>query len=421
MSLEIINSSVQAVEIPVTDVEIGMYVNELDIPWLESPFIYQGFIVETKQQLEQLKSVCHFVSVDVRKSTNKRMPKSARSGDYEVSVERELGAANGVRESTRKLVKNIFQEIELGKGIDGNKVQDVVHETVDSVLRNPDALTLLTQIKNKDEYTAEHSMNVSILSAAFGRYMGMSRVEIEEIAYCALLHDVGKIRVPTEILNKEGALNGDEFGIMKKHTVFGRAILMASDAMMTPAVDVAYAHHERMDGTGYPRQLPRENIPQLAKLIAITDAYDAITSTRCYKSARSPFEALTVIYDNRGRQFDDKLTEKFVECVGVYPPGSIVEMTNGEIGIVLSVHPEHKLNPRVIMVRDAEKKPRHERIVHLRHADLDGEGAPYKVRKTHANGEFGVSLKEYLERGLRLGEHPPTGIQAAVLNVSESA
>jgi len=352
--------------------------------------------------------------VDVRKSTNKRLPKDSRAGDYDISVERELGAANGVRESTRRLVKDIFQEIELGKGIDGNKVQDAVHETVDSVLRNPDALTLLTQIKNKDEYTAEHSMNVSILSAAFARHLGMQRREIEEVAYCGLLHDVGKIRVPLEVLNKEGLLSSDELVVMKKHTVFGRDILMASDAMMSPAVDVAYSHHERMDGAGYPRQLPRENIPQIAKLIAITDSYDAITSARCYSRARSPFEALTIIYDSSGRQFDEKLTEQFIECIGVYPPGSVVEMTNGEIGIVLSVHPSHKLKPRVIMVRDAEKKPRRERIVHLRHADMDGVGELYKIRHTHPNGEFGVDLNEYLKRGLRVGEHSPTGVRAAV-------
>ncbi len=414
MVQKIVDSSVQTVEIPATDVEIGMYVSQLDIPWLDSPFIYQGFVIESKRQLDQLKSVCRVVSVDVRKSTNKRMPKSSRMGDYEVSVERELGAANGVRESTRKLVKNIFQEIELGKGIDGNKVQEAVHETVDSVLRNPDALTLLTQIKNKDEYTAEHSMNVSILSAAFARHLGMRRQEIEEVAYCALLHDVGKIRVPSEILNKEGALSNDEFVVMKKHTVFGRAVLMASNAMLTPAVDVAYSHHERVDGSGYPRKLPRENIPQLAKIIAITDAYDAITSARCYSRARSPFEALTIIYDNSGRQFDEKLSEKFVACVGVYPPGSIVEMTNGEVGIVLSAHPDHKLKPRVIMTRDAAKTPCSERIVHLRHDAADAEGNRYAVRCTHPNGAFGVDLNAYLSRGLRLGEHPPTGLRPAM-------
>ena len=184
--------------------------------------------------------------------------------------------------------------------------------------------------------------------------------------------------------------------------------------MLSPAVDVAHSHHERMDGTGYPRGLPKENISRLARIVAITDAYDAITSTRCYRTSRSPFEALTIIFDQAGRQFDKKLAEQFVACIGVYPPGSIVEMTNGEAGIVLSVHPDYKLKPRIMLVRDADKSPRRERIIYLRYREEDAGGDQYRIRCTHPNGSFGINLQEYLERGLQIGEHPPTRVGAAV-------
>ncbi len=396
---KVVTTSVTTVEIPVSGLEKGMYVSGLDIPWLQSPFLYQGFEIESKDQIDELQALCNYVLVDVRKSTNKNAP---LPDTYAVPVEEELEAANGIRDTTKDMVKRLFHEIELGKELDGHAVRETVTETVNSVLRNPNALMLLSQIKNKDEYTAEHSMNVSILTAAFARHLRMPRNQIDELAFCGLLHDVGKIRVPDSVLNKEGKFTKTELAVMRKHTTHGRQILLASNGIAMPALDVAFSHHERLDGQGYPRGLPKEHIPQYAKIVALADAYDAMTSTRVYHKARSPFEALTILFENRGSQFDTKLAETFIEFVGVYPAGSIVELSNGEVGIVLSVHPSRKLQPRIIVVRDPQKQACTERVIDLRWDASDFAGNKYVIKQTHPDGSFGISLKAYMDRGLRI-------------------
>ena len=320
--------------------------------------------------------------------------------EYEISVERELRAANDVRGSARQLVDDMFRQIERGRGIDGDAIQATVRDTVDSVMRNPDAMVLLTQMKNKDNYTAEHCMNVSVLTAAFARFQGKPRREIEEAAYCALLHDIGKIRVPDAVLHKQGRYNTEELALMRSHTEHGRDVLRASHSVIKPAIEVALAHHERIDGKGYPHALPRDIIPHTARLVAVTDAYDAITSARCYQGAVSSFDALQIMYKERETHFDGPLMERFIEFMGVYPPGSIVEMSNGEVGIVLSVHPKHKLEPRVLLVRNRFQEPSQERIVDLQHRAVDSTRDSYRIDSTHANGSFGIDVKYYLKRGL---------------------
>jgi HD-GYP domain-containing protein (c-di-GMP phosphodiesterase class II) len=400
--METVTTSLQQVEVAVTDLGFGMYVSELDIPWLESPFLFQGFVIETREEMEQLRQVCKTVTVDMQRSSDRPVTDwdHVADEDYEVPVERELGAATGVRTNTHQLVNGIFRQIERGQAIDGDAIHATIKDTVDSVMRNPDAMVLLTQIKNKDHYTAEHCINVSVLTAAFERFLGKSRRQIEEAAYCALLHDIGKIRVPDAVLNKKGRFNTEELALMQSHTEHGRDVLLSSHSVLKQAVDVALAHHERMDGSGYPHALPSDVIPYNARLVAVTDAYDAITSTRCYKGPCSSFDALQIMYKDRDRQFDASLVERYIEFMGVYPPGSVVEMSNGEVGIVLSVHPKHKLDPRVLLVRNRYKEPSKERIVDLRHKAVDSTGHPYRIDSTHANGSFGIDVRYYLKQGL---------------------
>lgn len=157
----------------------------------------------------------------------------------------------------------------------------------------------------------------------------MIKGEIQNLALCGLLHDVGKTRIPIEILNKPSSLTDEEFALMRNHAVHGRTILMATGGSLQGAVDVAFSHHERVDGKGYPRGLPAQNIPYFAKIIALVDTYDAITSTRVYQKALASMHALEIIHKNRGTQFDAELADAFIRMVGIYPPGSIVEMLNG--------------------------------------------------------------------------------------------
>lgn len=193
----------------------------------------------------------------------------------------------------------------------------------------------------------------------------------------------------------------EEFAVMKNHTTFGRDILAALPRLAHSTVDVAYSHHERMDGKGYPRGLSGYQIPLFAKIVGLVDTYDAITSSRIYDKGRASMEALQIIHRNKGAQFDAGLAVEFIRMIGVYPPGSIVEMTNGEVGIVVTTHATSKLKPRVLLVRDARKQPLATfREMDLAKGILDSAGQPYKIAREVPDESYGIVMKDFIEQGI---------------------
>ncbi|MCX4026756.1 HD-GYP domain-containing protein [Endozoicomonas sp. SM1973] len=387
----------------VSELEVGMHVVRLDRPWLETSFLLQGFIIQSQEDIRALAEECNHVYIQGKlqntegESTKVKSNLPKRQAVYinKVNFEQEIEKASVNFGQARSLAKNIMNGIRIGRALDINEAKEAVSECVNSILRNPDTLRWLTQIKQQDEYTAEHSMNVCILSATFARYLGMSSSEIETIGLCGLLHDVGKAKVPEEILNKPGKLDPDENSIMQMHTVYGKDILTAAENKYLITVDVAHSHHERVDGTGYPRQLQSRQIPLYAKIVALADVYDAITSCRCYDSSRTSLTALNIIYNEMGTHFDAELAREFIKCIGIYPPGSIVEMTNGEVGIVISNDDIRRLKPRVLLLLNEFKEPRKQRLVDLTKIDLDAESKPYVIKRELINGTYGVDIKDY--------------------------
>jgi HD-GYP domain-containing protein (c-di-GMP phosphodiesterase class II) len=427
------------------DLEIGMFVTRLDRPWEETNFLLQGFLIETQADIENVQQQCDYVYVERktylkvqnklkperRKSKNglfgrkasnaggtatenqstgnKKSKLSSEKPNYKkvtyinkVPVEKEFNQAKKCYSYAKTTAKSIMEGIRVGRMIDMNSCREAVDSVVDSIIRNSNALIWLSKLKNKDEYTAEHSLNVCILTVAFARHLGFSEEEIKRIGLCALLHDVGKAKIPEEILNKPGRFTDDEFKLMKQHATFGRDLLISISGTDMAAIDVAYCHHERIDETGYPRRLQRHQIPYYAKIVAITDTYDAITSSRVYDTGRSSMSALDIIYKNRGRQFDEELALEFIKCIGVYPPGSIVETSNGEVGIVIATNIEVKLQPRIILVLDANKKPRKQKVINLIESPVDEQGNRYVIASELPNKTYGVDIKEYMKKGLVL-------------------
>ena len=433
-------------QVSVHKLEIGMFVTRLDRPWEETDFLLQGFLIETPEDIEALIHQCKYVFIERKHQVIEKAPaharierrkqklglfaraKKAMAGKNKAStksepspesqkqnppknkityinkipVEQEFKTAKQSYSYAKLTAKNIMDGIRIGRTIDMNECREVVDQVVDSIIRNSNALVWLSKLKNKDDYTAEHSINVCILSVAFARYLGFEDKEIRKIGMCGLLHDVGKAKIPDEILLKEGRFTDEEFELMKAHSKFGRDLLMTMSEIDLIAIDVAYCHHERPDGSGYPRALERHQIPYYAMIIAITDAYDAITSSRSYDTGRSSMEALDIIYKNRGRQFDEDLALEFIKCIGVYPPGSLVEMTNGEVGIIIATNPEVKLRPRLIMVLDENKKKCREKAVNLLNNPVDANGNIYNISCERPNGKYGVDIRKYLKRGLVL-------------------
>ncbi|WP_242634349.1 HD-GYP domain-containing protein [Marinobacter salicampi] len=411
-------------EVPVSDLQLGMHVLRLDCDWESTDFPLQGFIIRCQEDIHALQEQCTSVFIEGRVTYQSRHTSSSlfRKTKAAAPVRRvtyinkipfrdELDAAMASFHACRNLAKDILTSVRLGRVIDLNEVRPVVKGVVNSVIRNQAALLWLTQIRNKDDYTAEHCMNVCVLSAAFGRHLGIEGKDLEVLALAGLLHDVGKIKVDDAVLNKPGAYTPEEFAEMKMHPVYGRQVLMAVNGLESTAVDVAYDHHERMDGTGYPRGLLQHQIPYFAKIVAVVDAYDAITGHRVYDSAKSSKQALDILYKCRGTQFDDDLALEFIRFTGIYPPGALVELSTGEIGLILQSNPVNRLRPRLLVVRDAGKAPCRERVLDLMSLNI-GDGKPVTVLKEWPNGSFGIDLKHYLELGLQLRKEAEAGGQA---------
>lgn len=428
------------VQIEVSQLELGMHVVRLDRPWFETDFILQGFIINDIEDLQSLKQQCDSVFIQAKvidnrpkkpkKPANRKQnlsrdskgtvvatsqqkqnplirkgpPKASKKLNYlnKISTEQELASANIAYGAARQTAKNIMNGIRLGRVLDMNEAREVVDDVVGSLLRNNDAMAWLTKIRNRDEYTAEHSLNVCVLSATFARHLGHKEAEIKTIALCGLLHDVGKSKIPEEILNKMGRFSEEESRIMKHHSTLGRNLLMSISSTDRACIDVAHSHHERIDGRGYPRNLKENQIPYYAKIVSLTDVYDAITSTRCYDHGRASMSALDIIYKARGTQFDEALAVEFIKCIGIYPPGSIIEFINDEVGIILSSNPESKLNPRVILILDSNKKARKQKIIDLKNKAKDHKGKEYVIAREVPNGSYGIDLAEFIRRGLKI-------------------
>lgn len=406
-------------EIPVSKLQLGMHVVRLDRPWEETDFLLQGFIISSSEEINELCNQCRTVFIEGRisyrdqvvnqrvktRAPGKGTPSSepARKVSYihEIPHEDEIQGALDNFHRSRNAAKQILNSVRLGRVLDLNAIRPVVRGVVDSILRNDSALMWLTRIRSKDAYTAEHSMNVCVLAAAFGKHLGMLDYEIELLALSGLLHDVGKVRCDSDILNKPGSYTPEELRHVQWHTVFGQQILLAVPGIEPVTVDVAHSHHERMDGKGYPRGLSEKNIPYFAKIIAVVDSYDAITGHRVYDAARSSKQALDIIYKGAGTQYDRDLAMELIRFIGIYPPGALVEMSSGEVAIVLESYPGYRLRPKVLVVRDREKRPCPEKICNLMNLHV-ASGEPVKVTREWPNGSFEVDLKDYMNRGLPL-------------------
>ncbi len=404
--------SIEEHQINVKDLKIGMYVSRLDRSWLETTFLFQGFELKSHADIEAVQKQCVYVFIDISKQQQvaryktsstpytkdhleQAQPPRARS-----TFKHEIKRAEGVYGQTSSLVKGFMEEVKLGRPINVIAAKEAVGECVDSVLNFPNALMLMTQLKNRDEYTAQHSMNVCIFAIALGRQINLPEKDLNNVGMCGLMHDMGKMAVPLEVLNKPGRLTPAEMVIMKGHAHEGWKILANTQGMYGGAIDVAHMHHERLDGKGYPRQLKAEQITLFTKIVAIVDLYDAVSSNRVYQQGRGHLEAIKILIESsRNGHLDPTLTIKFIECMGIYPAGSLVEMTTGEIALVIENNPKAKLKPRILMLQNADKKRCKEFVVDLSVTDHNFDGRDYGIKAVLRPDECGIDLYKYYQAG----------------------
>ena len=376
--------------VDVSELKIGMYVYELDRPWRETSFLFQGFEISSQQELDALRRYCrtvtilkvetdHRIAIQREPRTNavaavlpavQRAPgverevykinnhPNARSGYPDItSLQEEVDKVRDTFIEARLLVQELLHDAKLGRSVNYPGARKTVARMAESVIRNPDALMCFAQLKRKDEYIALHSLRVCILALAFGRQLDMPRDQLEVLGFGALLHDIGMVKVPEEILAKPEALTPAESELMKQHVAWGADILYASHQISSAAIEVVTAHHERYDGSGYLHGLRGDQIGDFGMIGAIVDHYDAITSDRAYQGAISAHNVLMQMYSWRNTLFSAALVEKFIQCLGIYPIGSVVQLNSGEIGVVAAINRQQRLKPHVMLVAHADRQP----------------------------------------------------------------
>lgn len=403
------------VKVPTDQLEMGMYVSKLDRPWLETPFLLQGFPVHRQEDLDALRNICEYVYIDVLKTHyispelrhNPIVP-GTRTTQYEntTTVEREIRAASVAYQKSLEEIKGLLAGIGAGSAVNSKLLKQHVRECVDSIERNPSAMMWLTRIKHADQYTAEHCVNVGVLAMALGRHLGVNRQQLEMLGLSGVLHDVGKMKLDQNILFKSTRLTAEEFNHIKLHTTYGKELLLSDPMLPAEVISAAFSHHERMDGFGYPERLPEQSINFYARAISIVDAYDAITSQRCYSPSKPSAEALKILYECAGTQFDRKLVVKFIEAIGIYPPGSVVEMESGEVGVVLSADSDNRLLPKIALLLDANKKPIPQRVIDLKLERATGSGIQHRIKMVLTDGAHGIDLEEFTRHNINLAGTP---------------
>lgn len=409
------------IKIDVADLAIGMYVCELDRPWLESPFLFQGFVLDAEENIEEVRQTCEYVYIDPEQShesvrndlialasrqrvasSNSALdqPEKKTGGVGGIDFREHLHLARKIHTRARSYIGGVHKDIRAGDlRVDVKLARSLVTDLADNIMVNPHAMMWLTHLKERSEYTLTHSINVCILALTFGRHVNMERSQLERLGLGALLHDIGKLRVPTEILDKPGKLSPEEYEVMKAHPVEGYKMLQHDEHIPLDSLEIVHHHHERISAKGYPDGLDAGQITALTKMASIVDVYDAITSDRCYHDGMSPYKALQNIYSWTGGQFDKELVEKFMSCMGIYPVGSIVELNNGQIAIVISTTPRTRLRPIILLVMDENRELNNiRRILNLSTQAWEKGLQRIEIKTTHEAGDIGLSVKKILEQ-----------------------
>lgn len=365
----------EIVKIFSSDLELGMYVSSLDRPWLETPFSLQGFCLETEADIERLQEYCQFVYVDSQKSAQdstvlrRKVRNRPRKSTQQLFGQRtlkkyqdgstwgdEYPRAQQAIQSLSEGIDEIFDSVANGGSLDMVKVKKSVEPMIDSISRNPDACIWLARMKQEDQYTYQHSLGASIWAVALGRQLGLPKSDLRSLAIGGLLFDVGKLQVDKELLNSDKPLTDEEFQQVRDHVNLGVEMIQGSGLMNQDVIDMITYHHERHDGSGYPKKLRGDDIPVFARIAAIVDCYDAITSHRSYARAIPPSTAIKMLYEWKDIDFQAELVEEFIQAVGIYPAGTLVELSSGEVAVVVAEYRTRRLRPKVMVLLDADKQ-----------------------------------------------------------------
>ncbi len=393
--------------------QVGMYVSRLDRPWRETPFLFQGFYIQDSDEIAKLRELCRFVYIVIPddeytlESAQKKPTVLSMSaidelvnGEKEshkprVTFIEELPKAQSVHESIENITMEIWSDLDEGKAIDINDINECVDVMVDSIKRNPDAFNWVCRIKEHHSSTYRHAINVSAGLTTFGRKMGFDDEELRFLAMGGLSLDIGNIRLPKDLLDKKERLTDDEWELVKKHVRFGMDLLEQASNVDERLLWMVATHHERYDGSGYLAGLVGDRIPIFGQMAGIVDSYVASTEPKPYASAMTCEESVQTLFKQRDQHFKASLVDRFIQSIGIYPTGSLVELSSGEIAIIVGQNPHRRLRPRVVLLLDADKNPYGSYpVVNLVKETQTFDGKPLDIVKGVAYGEFPINLED---------------------------
>ncbi|TZF91861.1 HD-GYP domain-containing protein [Cognatilysobacter lacus] len=396
----------QTLLIRVDGLRPGMFVAELDRPWLGTGFPLEGVRLGTAADVRRIQAMCRHVRVDTLRGVEPALhyvvqeepppaTTPAKPAPFRGLLSRvfgaEVAAAQAAHTGLETDVREVMDGLRDGGKLDADRLREGVDTMLDSITRNPGALPWVLEMRRKGDYIYQHGLACSIWAAAFGRHLGFEREDLRDLALGALLCDVGKVRLSGELLSKTGRVTAEELGQLRSHVAESRRIVAETRGLSPMVARIVEHHHERHDGSGYPGALRGNAIPMPARIAGLVDSFDAMVSQRPYADSRSPHQAVMELYQARDRLFQAELVEQFIRTCGVYPTGTLVELTDGSVGVVMSVNTLKRLRPTVMLLLDASKRPLDDfRLVDLAEVLDDADGEPLNVRGGLPQGAYGI-------------------------------
>ncbi|TRX01421.1 HD-GYP domain-containing protein [Candidatus Methylobacter oryzae] len=377
-------------EISTKQLRKGMFVCGTDRKWIDIPFFRRKFLITSEEQINTLQAYCRTVVIDTEKgadvlslpetqtATEQQIDDATPESERAEQTDKDRGYRKSYEQS-QTVLNEILSDARLGRSVDNPKVRGIVQDLTVNIVKDSQAMIGLIHAKDKNDTLARKSVNVCILALAFGKHIGIPKEKMYALGLGALLHDIGMVKIPDRILSKKQPLTPAERAIMEKHNEYGIALLSQTPEIPVDALKIVYSHHERMDGKGYPQKLQAKEISLLARMVAIVSVYEALTRERFYSQTLSPLAALKYLYTSGKSLFDAVLVKKFIQALGIYPTGCVVELNTGELGVVIKVNQQDRLRPVLRMVTNAQKQLlTEERIVDL----AERENSRIEISKT---------------------------------------
>jgi HD-GYP domain-containing protein (c-di-GMP phosphodiesterase class II) len=446
---------VEQIQVEVDRLTKGMYVCALDRPWLSTPFPFQGFIIRSVDDVGELKKYCNYVYVDVLRGVapeaevgglNRAWVPNQDAEDSEVVVEggtpvqdsapteeldldegayeeapgkisikalpiptnpgyyddpknfrRELKRAEQIHGDLSRATSQIIDDLRVGRGLDVTAVRRSINGMIGSVVRHPDAFIWMTKLRQKDVYSYAHSVRCSVFSIVMARHMGLQEHKLEQLALGTLLCEVGKTKLPQTLLGKRDPINDEEKERLHSHVTLGVELLDSCVGLNDDVIEIVANHHERFDGSGYPYGRTGDEIPVMARIAGMVDCYDAMISLKPYtERVCSTAVAMDYLYDQRDVLFQGQLVEEFIQAIGIYPTGTLVELNNGAVALIHVQNARNRIQPEILLVLDRHKKPVDD-FAKIDMRDYNQKhDYPLSIKRALTAGEFGLDPNQVM-------------------------